>query len=182
MSPFLPHASVLEIASGSGQHGSYICSKDPSVIWQPSDITSENITSIDFWGQEYQLTNLKPAITLDCLQPETWPDRQYDLIVNINMIHISPWEATVGLFTCANRLLAAQGKLFTYGPYFQRNTSPAPSNIQFDQWLKNQDPRWGVRFLEEVVLLGESYNFQPQKVVPMPANNLAIIFSKIERC
>lgn len=179
LSPLLKNASVLELASGSGQHASYFCYKEPSLSWQPSDIDPVNIMSIDSWAKEYQLSNICKAIRLDTNDPKTWPIKSFDLIVNINMIHISPWQSTIGLFQLANKLINPKGHLFLYGPYLQKEIDIAPSNREFDQWLKSQNSGWGLRQLEDVIDLAKANGFLKKQVTSMPANNLSVIFSKI---
>ncbi|WP_254721915.1 DUF938 domain-containing protein [Kovacikia minuta] len=101
-------------------------------------------------------------------------------IVNINMIHIAPWAACLGLMAGAKRILPAEGVLYLYGPFKQGGKHTAPSNAAFDQSLQMQNPDWGVRNLEQVVAVAEAQNLSLVEIHPMPANNLSVIFKKCE--
>ena len=91
----------------------------------------------------------------------------------------SPWSACLKLIAGANRILPPGGILYLYGPYKQNGKHTAPSNQDFDTSLRLSNPEWGVRNLEEVVAIAELENFRLVEVIPMPANNLSLIFQKI---
>ncbi len=167
--------TVLEIASGTGEHIVHFARSLPKLAWQPSDPDAEARASIDAWADALQLPNLRPAIDLDAAAP-IWPIARADAILCINMIHISPWAATIGLMAGAARLLPAGAPFFLYGPYRREGVPTAPSNEGFDQSLKARDPRWGLRDLEEVV--AEARGFALEQVIEMPANNLSVILRR----
>ena len=121
---------------------------------------------------------MRPALALDA-SAGAWPDAKADAILCINMIHISPWKATVGLVEGASRTLPTGGVLFLYGPYRRAGHPTAPSNEEFDQDLKSRDPAWGLRTLEDVAALAARHGFAAPTVVEMPANNLSVIFRKV---
>ncbi len=178
-----PEGTVLEIASGSGEHAVYFAPELIPRMWLPSDISAENLASIDAWRAEFPSPNLRPAIHLDVTQApwsveSTTPQPPITAIVNINMIHISPWECSEALMAGAERILPEGGVLFLYGPFKRGGSHTAPSNEAFDEHLKSQDSRWGVRDLETVLELAESHGLVCHNIVDMPANNLSVVLQR----
>ena len=121
--------------------------------------------------------NLLPPLRLDAMS-EQWPVQHADALVCINMIHITPWATCQGLMTGAERTLRAGGVLYLYGPYQINGRHTAQSNEEFDAWLRTQNAQWGVRDLAEVTALAQSHSFCVRETVPMPANNLSVIFER----
>lgn len=171
---------VLEIASGTGQHAAFFAERIPTLTWQPSDISPTAVASIDAHVRELRRPNLLPAIQLDAAAAE-WPIATANAVVCINMIHIAPWEAAVGLFEGAASLLSAGEHLVTYGPYRLHGNHTAASNARFDASLRAQDPRWGVRDVDALDALGRQHAFDRDKTVPMPANNFTLVWTKTVR-
>ncbi|MBD3733432.1 MAG: DUF938 domain-containing protein [Sphingopyxis sp.] len=171
--------TVLEIASGTGEHAIHFAQAFPQLDWQPSDPDPTAIASIRAWAETSRLPNLRPPLTLDASADE-WPIERADALLCINMIHISPWEATVGLMRNAAKLLPAEAPLILYGPYLQQGVETAPSNLAFDESLKQRDGRWGLRQLEDVVALAESVGLRMDAVHRMPANNLIAVLRMVE--
>ena len=167
---------VLEVASGSGEHAVHFAAALPALDWQPSDPDPAALASIEAWRGEAGLPNLRAPILLDAAAD--WPIDRADAMVCINMVHISPWDATVGLFTQGARLLPKDAPLILYGPYFQADVAPAASNVEFDASLRARDPRWGIRALEDVGSLATAQRFALDRVEAMPANNLTLIFRR----
>lgn len=168
---------VLELASGSGEHGLHFAQAFPKLLWQPSDPEPGALRSIEAWRADCGLFNLLPAIPLDVRAAE-WPVPGADAILCINMIHISPWSATAGLMRGAGRLLGDGAPLYLYGPYRRDGVETAPSNEAFDESLKARDPEWGLRRLEEVAAEAAGHKLALDRIVEMPANNLSVIFRK----
>lgn len=168
---------VLEVASGSGEHAVHFAAALPALDWQPSDPDPAALASIEAWRAEVGLPNLRTPMLLDAAGD--WPIDRADAILCINMTHISPWAATVGLFAHGARLLQTGVPLILYGPYFQADVAPAASNVEFDASLRARDPRWGIRALEDVAALATARGFALDRVQAMPANNLTLIFRRI---
>lgn len=168
---------VLEIASGTGEHALHFARAFPTTLWQPSDPEPAALRSIEAWRAEAGLFNLLPPVSLDVRAAE-WPIAEADAILAINLVHISPWSATVGLMRGAGKLLSSGAPLYLYGAYFQADMAPAPSNVAFDESLKARNPEWGVRDLADVVAEGERHGLALDRVVPMPAENLSVILRK----
>lgn len=175
--PQLPvRGLVLEVASGSGEHTVHFArASGPQVIYQPSDPDAQARASIDAWVAASGLPNIRPALALDAVA-DVWPIENADVVICINMIHISPWASTIGLVRGAARVLTPGGLLFLYGPYRREGRHTAPSNEAFDQDLRRRDPEWGVRDLEAVADLATESGFTPPAVEQMPANNLSLLF------
>ena len=170
---------MLEIASGSGEHAVHFAQALPGLTFQPSDPGADQRASIDAWVRELGLANVRNAIELDA-RADAWPVARADAVLCINMIHIAPWEAAVGLMSGAARLLPEGGLLFLYGPYHRNGQPTAPGNETFDRSLRQQDPSWGVRNLEDVTALAARHKFAAPDIVEMPANNLSLSFRR--RC
>ncbi|MGF6605628.1 SAM-dependent methyltransferase [Paraburkholderia sp. WSM4175] len=168
---------VLEIASGTGEHAICFAGALPGLDWQPSDADEEARESIAAWTAHAGLANVRAPLALDVHQSD-WGVDALDAVVCINMIHISPWSAAQALFDGAGRRLVDGGVLYLYGPYRRGGAHTAPSNEAFDQWLKSRDPEWGVRDMEAVVALGDTAGLTCERVVPMPANNFSLVFTK----
>ncbi len=174
--PLLPASGlVLEIASGTGEHVAHFAHATPHLTWQPSDPMPQARASIAAWAAEAGLATIRPPLALDASSPD-WPLAQADAILCINMIHISPWEATQGLMRGAGALLPPGGRLFLYGPYRRAGVPTAPSNEAFDADLRRRDPRWGLRDLEAVAACAAAHGIALEQMVEMPANNLLVIF------
>ncbi|MCX7864871.1 MAG: class I SAM-dependent methyltransferase, partial [Novosphingobium sp.] len=140
---------VLEVASGSGEHAVYFARHFPALEWQPSDPSPQARRSIAAWIAAEQVANVRAPLDLD-VTAQCWPVAGADAIVCINMIHISPWEATAGLMRGAGQLLACGAPLFLYGPFKRGKRPLEPGNVAFDERLRSEDPRWGLRELGDV--------------------------------
>lgn len=174
----LPKESyVLEIASGSGEHGAFFAPILPDIRWQPSDMDAGNLLSIDAWRRECGAANLLAPIDLDVTR-HPWPLRHADAIFCANMIHIAPWTATLGLMRGAAEILPERGPLLLYGPFHIGGKPTAPSNTEFDQSLKDKNPEWGVRDLYAVTAAAEAAGLRYRESIGMPANNLIVVFER----
>ncbi len=168
---------VLEIASGGGEHAAYFAQNLPGLLWQPTDANSEMFESIAAHRAAAGVANLLAPLHLDVTSVQ-WPVERADAMVCCNMIHISPWAATEGLIAGAGRTLPRGGVLYLYGPYKIDGRHAAPSNQDFDASLRGRNPLWGVRDLTEVSRLAERHGLALGETVPMPANNLSVIFRR----
>jgi hypothetical protein len=169
---------VLEVASGSGEHVVHFARAFPALRWLPSDPDPAALRSITAWTDEAALDNLAPPMRIDASDPEIWPIGEVDAMLCINMVHISPWAATLGLLHGAARVLPENGLLYLYGPYFREGIETAPSNVAFDESLRARDPAWGLRWVHEVEDSARSDGLALDRVVEMPANNLSLIFRR----
>ncbi|HTT99528.1 MAG TPA: DUF938 domain-containing protein [Rhizomicrobium sp.] len=172
------NARVLEIASGSGEHAVFMARALPGIVWQPSDPESDARASIAAWIAQENLSNVLPPLAIDVRERDWSVEGSFDAVVAINMIHYSPWESTRALFDGAGRVLGTMGVVFLYGPYKRGGRHTAPSNEAFEQWLKERDPAFAVRDLDDVEREAGGYGFFMKDVVEMPANNLSLIFRR----
>ena len=169
---------VLEIASGSGEHIVHVAKNSGAdLTFQPSDPDASARASIDSWVTSLGVPNIRPALALDAAA-STWPITKADMVMCINMIHIAPWTAAIGLIGGAARILPPGGRLYLYGPFRREGADTSPSNADFDRDLRSRNPAWGVRDLESVAALAEAHGFAPPVIDTMPANNLSLIFSR----
>ncbi len=167
--------TVLEVASGTGEHAAFFAPQFPRLAWQPSDADPASRVSIAAWTAG--IDTVRPPLALDAAS-SAWPLSAADAVLCINMIHIAPWPATEGLVAGAARILPAGGLLFLYGPYKRDGRHTAPSNAAFDASLRARDPAWGVRDLGDVSALAAKAGFNLAEVVEMPANNLSVLFRR----
>ncbi len=186
-----PTGTVLEVSSGTGEHAVFLAPRLHPRKWIPSDPNPGARASIAAWREQCPADNLYSPIALDARAP-IWVVEQDELsdplqamdfkrdpivaIANINMIHIAPWSACLGLIAGARRLLSPGGILYLYGPFKQGDKHTALSNANFDQTLRAQNPEWGVRDLEEVVAVAQSQQLSLVNIYTMPANNLSVVF------
>ncbi len=174
----LPRAgSVLEIAAGTGEHAAYFAGKHPHLSWQPTDADPDALPSIAAWRDESELDNLRAPIHLD-VTSAPWPVSSADAIVNINMIHISPWPVCEALMRGAATILPSGAPLYLYGPMLIDDRDTAPSNLDFDKWLRDRDPRWGIRWLHDVTTIAAQHGLVHEDTIDMPANNVSVVFRR----
>jgi hypothetical protein len=172
-----PQGTLLEVASGTGQHAVFFAQAFPGLRWQPTDLDAESLESIEAWRAEAALPNLLAPLPLDA-QSDVWPLTAADAVLCINMIHISPWTSCQGLMRGAARVLPPGGPLVLYGPYFVEGRPTAPSNLAFDASLRERNASWGVRELGAVSAEALRQGLELARVVDMPSNNLTVVFRK----
>ena len=177
----LPSAgTVLEISSGTGEHITFFAPRLSHLQWLPSDPQALARQSIQAWGEALSSANLRlPPLDLD-VSVQPWPVQEESIsaIININMIHIAPWEMCAHLMAGAGQVLPDSGVLYMYGPYKREGVHTAPSNEAFDMMLRDRDPSWGIRDLEAVVAIAQQHGLVLEKTVEMPANNLSVVFRR----
>jgi len=174
--PRLPAAGlVLEVAGGTGEHCAHLAAALPGLRFQPTDPDPDALASMDAWCGG--LPNVRPALALDAAAAD-WPVTAADAVLCINMIHIAPWEAAVGLVAGAARVLEPGGMLALYGPYMRGGQHTGPGNVAFDADLRVRNSAWGVRALEEMAALAAAAGFEMPEVIGMPADNLVLVFRR----
>jgi SAM-dependent methyltransferase len=172
-----PTGTLLEVASGTGQHAVHFARHLPSFTIQPSDVDAENLASIQAWADEANLPNLRFPLQLDVCDDD-WKVGPLDAIFNANMIHIAPWNVALGLIGGAARHLRSGGVLIMYGPFRIGGEHTAPSNQAFDESLRQRDVRFGVRDVEAVTTLAQRHGLTLQERIEMPANNQVLVFQR----
>lgn len=171
---------VLEVACGAGEHALAFSRALPGLDWTPTDPDPEAIASAAAWREAEGPKNLRTPLRLDATDEATWPEGPFHALFCANMIHISPWAATLGLMRLAGRVLRNPGGLMVlYGPYRETGVPLAASNAAFDESLKARDPEWGLRELDEVVLAAKDQGLAHTLRIAMPANNLCLLFRRV---
>ncbi|PZN98736.1 MAG: SAM-dependent methyltransferase [Alphaproteobacteria bacterium] len=171
---------VLEVAAGAGEHAVAFARALRGLTWTPSDPSLEARVSIAAWAGAAALPNLSAPLALDVLDPATWPTETVHAVICINMIHISPWSATIGLMRLAGQtLIQPGGPLVLYGPFVDADVPLAPSNAAFDDSLKARNPDWGLRDLDAVVEAARTEGLRLTLRRDMPANNLMLLFRRV---
>ncbi len=173
-----PRGLVLEIASGTGEHVVHFARELPNLTFQPTDPEPSARGSIAAWIAEEKLSNIRAPLELDAARTP-WPVTAADAIICVNMIHISPWDSTLGLMRGAAAILPAGAPLFLYGPFIRAGIATAPSNLDFDADLKRRNPAWGLRDLANVANVAAAAGFSAPVVTEMPANNLGVVFRRL---
>ena len=174
--------NILEIASGTGEHSIFFAPHFVAQQWIPSDLNPDALASINAWRQDCPTNNLQPPLTIDVTIKnwyEPFIDRQITSSICINMIHIAPWSAFLGLVEGVSKILPTSGIFYLYGPYKINNQHTAMSNEQFDASLRSRNPQWGIRNLETVSEVAQENNLHLKAKVAMPANNFSLIFTKV---
>ena len=166
--------NVLELASGPGQHIEYFAARNPEVRWQPTEPQAELRASIDARVAQAGLNNVAPALNLDVCAD--WPKDRFDLILAVNLLHISPWSVTQALVANAASVASEGAVLLIYGPFRRNGEHTSPGNQAFDLELRERDSRWGIRDLELVAELAGGSGWRGPEVVGMPANNFCLVF------
>jgi SAM-dependent methyltransferase len=172
-----PSGLVLEIASGTGEHAIHFAERYPQLQWQPSDLHPDALASIRAWRSASGPANVREPIVLDAASPD-WPIDHADAVLSINMVHISPWRAGLGLIAGAARVLPPGGPLILYGPWLKDDIPTAPSNLAFDQDLRYRDPEWGLRRVEEFAAAAKERGLELRETRAMPANNLMLLLRR----
>ncbi|MEO6225493.1 MAG: DUF938 domain-containing protein [Sphingomicrobium sp.] len=169
---------VLEIASGTGEHAVHFAEAFASLDWQPSDVHDDSLASIAAWRAETSLANLRMPLKIDAASG-MWPVEHADAVLSINMVHISPWAAAMGLLKGAARILPIGGPLILYGPWFTAADEPAPTNLAFDADLRRRNPEWGLRRVEDFAAAAHGHGLDLEESRTMPANNMMLLFRRL---
>lgn len=171
---------VLEIGCGTGEHAVCFAEAMADLVWLPSDPDPSSRASTASWIRFKGLSNVLEPLDVD-VSATHWGVEQlgeFDAIVSLNMVHIAPWAATLGLFAGAGRLLRDGGVLFLYGPFMHNGAHNAPSNAEFDQSLKSRNPSWGLRDIADLERVAETSGLRLREIIEMPANNKSLVFSR----
>jgi hypothetical protein len=176
---------VVEAGSGTGQHVVDFARRMPDITWWPSDLNEQHLKSITAWRAHAGLANIRPPLRIDLSDP-AWCPQMHDgsgpkkllAVFCANVIHIAPWRVAEGLFAGAGHYLPADGRLFLYGPFKRGGKHTAISNAVFDTSLRERDPGWGVRDIEDLEKLAEDAGLALIEIAEMPANNLTLVFAR----
>lgn len=170
-----PHATVLEVASGSGQHAAYFAAAQPGWTWQPTEADASLLPALA--ARCAALATVRTPLQLDVLA-QPWPAAlgRYDAVYCANLLHIAPWSTCAALMAGAAGHLVAGGALVIYGPFLEEGVATSPGNRAFDAELRQRHPAWGLRPLGDVVQTASDAGLQLEQRIGMPANNLVLVF------
>ncbi|KAL8591178.1 hypothetical protein ACOMHN_057918 [Nucella lapillus] len=176
---------VLEVASGPGQHVVHFAQHFPTTTFLPSDCDVSYLKSIQAYINKTGVSNVLQPLYIDITQavsqwpdPERFQEQSCGAVINVNMIHISPWDTCQGLMQASGFLLKPGGLLYMYGPFAVGGEISPDSNVQFDQMLRSRNASWGLRDIDDVKKLAEQYELYLDKVIDMPSNNKSLLFIK----
>lgn len=177
---------ALEVAAGTGQHAVHFAAGLPGWKWWPTDAETTSLRAIAQWVGASGVTNVAAPQLLDVVQAlQAEPavlaqqlGQDFDLVYAANLLHIAPWDACAGLMQVATALLAPQGQLITYGPYLERDVPTSAGNASFDASLRQSDPRWDLRLLNEVAAEAARFGLRLLERQPMPASNLLLVWGR----
>ncbi len=178
LAPLLPaHAQVLEVASGTGQHAAFFGARQPTWRWQPTEGEAAALPAIT--ARSAGLPGVLPAQLLNVME-QPWPFEagRFDAVYVANLLHIAPWPAAAALMAGAAACLKPGGVLLLYGPFIVDGAPLAPSNASFDADLRQRNLLWGLRRLHGVQKQAHAAGLQVEQTLPMPANNLMLVFRK----
>ena len=174
---------ALEIGCGTGEHVVSFGESMPNLMWQPSDPDLGSRASTASWIKFKGLNNVMAPLDIDVCS-KNWgvePLAPFDAIVSINMVHVAPWAATLGLFAGAGRLLRDGAILYLYGPFMHDGVHNASSNAAFDEALKASNPSWGLRDISDLERVAGESGLRLTQIIEMPANNKSLVFSYASR-
>jgi SAM-dependent methyltransferase len=171
-------ARVLEVASGTGQHAAHFAGEMPQWQWQPSEGDASLLLGIK--QRCGGLPNVAPPVRLEVLSRSipAFAGARFDALFCANLLHIAPWTVTAALMRLASRQVVRGGWVLVYGPFEVEGEKLAPSNAAFDADLRARDARWGLRRLAEVQRVAGEAGLEFERRVPMPANNLILVWRR----
>lgn len=173
---FVEPGIVLEIGGGTGQHAVYFSREMSHLTWQPTD-KADQLAGIRLWKEGAGLSNINEPLALDVTQ-EKWPLEKADMVFSANTVHIMSWPEVVCMFDGLGKVLKAGGVFCLYGPFNYNNKYTSESNARFDIWLKERDPKSGIRNFEDLNERAQQAGLGLFKDVEMPENNRMLVWKK----
>ena len=168
--------TVLEIASGTGQHAVHFAENMPSLTWQTSDLL-ESHSGIDLWIKESGLTNILPPLNLN-VSEDNWPVVTYDAVYSANSFHIMSKQNVTDFFIHISSVLNPTGLVIIYGPFNYNGQFTSQSNANFDIWLKQRNKNSGIKDFEFCHELALNAGLKLAEDIEMPQNNRILIWIK----
>lgn len=175
---FLPkQGKVLELASGTGEHICLFAQRFANLKWQPTDMDPSRLASIESHAAAEQLPNLAGPVSLNVAE-DTWYSWEADVILAINLLHVAPKSVTRAVMSGASNVLLGGGTLIFYGPFMLNGTFSTESNRQFDLYLREKNPEWGLRDIADLDRAANAVGLARVALIDMPANNNLVVFQK----
>ena len=169
---------VLEVGSGTGQHGAYMTEHLPGIHWRPTEVRS-HLAAVRLWQQHTNNPRFLAPLELDVTQ-DIWPAREVDVVFSANVVHFVSWREVECLFRGTQRILKPGGLLILYGPYNYDGQFTSEGNVALDRWLRQRNPDSGIKDFEQVMLSARKYDLFLQADEEMPANNRTLVFKKAD--
>ncbi|KAK9870981.1 hypothetical protein WA026_009941 [Henosepilachna vigintioctopunctata] len=173
--------TVLELASGTGQHVSFFATNFPNLEFQPSETEQSLFESIKAYANDTPTKNVRHPVRIDTSAKDVkdWKLNEYfDYIICVNMIHVSPIECSIGLFKNGSQVLKPGGLIVTYGAYAYKGVIEPQSNIDFDRSIRSQHPDWGLRDIVDLENIANEHGIVLVHKYDLPANNKCLIWKK----
>jgi len=167
---------VLEIGSGTGQHAVFFARALPHLVWQTSDVDTHH-SGIRAWITDEGPDNVRTPFSLD-VETDTWPDGHFDAVFSANTVHIMSWVAIMKMFAGIGQVLSCGGRFCLYGPFNVDGKFTSENNARFEQWLKMQNPKSGIRDQAELDGLANKAGLVRVATHVMPANNNILVWEK----
>lgn len=168
--------TVLEIASGTGQHAVHFADNLPHLQWQTSDLVESHL-GIQQWLAEAKLENVLPPIALN-VSTDSWPQQTYDAVFSANSFHIMNRQNVEDFFKHISSILNPAGLVIIYGPFNYNGTFTSDSNQRFDLWLKGNNPQSGIKDFEWCHQLALNAGLHLIDDFEMPQNNRILCWQK----
>lgn len=168
--------TVLEVASGTGQHAVFFAEQMPHLIWQTSDLI-ESHDGIKQWIAGAQLNNILPPLCLNVSEDE-WPSSTYDAVFSANSFHIMAKENVEDFFAHIGQVLNPNALVIIYGPFNYHGGFTSESNARFDEWLKRRNPQSGIKGFEWCNQLAKQAGLSLIDDIEMPQNNRILVWRK----
>ncbi len=172
---FADTRTVLEIGCGTGQHAVYFAQNLPHLTWLPSDKPGA-IQWIEQRLKQERPDNIDAPVELD-VRDQPW-GFDVDGIFSANTLHIMSWPEVEEFFRGVGNTLRRPGTLCVYGPFRYDGAFTSTSNTRFDQSLRAQDSKMGVRDFEAVDALAAAQGLSLLEDIPMPANNQTLVWRR----
>ena len=173
--------TVLEIASGGGQHVFHFSAALPDLDWCPSDYDLDLVGHLQQRIKMATRPNLLAPLHLD-VREAGWSGKvagRLAAVTSSNLIHIAPWSACMGLFDGAARVLEPGGLVYFYGPFIVDGKFSSDGNESFDRSLRADNPDCGLRHLEDLCEVAKNAGFVLDQTIEMPVNNLSVLFRRV---
>ncbi len=171
-----PAGTVLEIASGTGQHVCYFAGELPALNWIPSEKDAGSVATLTAGLADHGCSNVLAPLNIDV--SGAWPELEVDAVLTANLLHVSPLQTVRQLCRGAASVCRSGGILHVYGPFKQAGEHTSEGNAAFDVSLRRDDSRWGIRDVEAVVEEAAQSGFTDARQIAMPANNLSLVFTR----
>ena len=173
---FVSAQHILEIGSGTGQHAVFFARALPHLVWQTSDV-DEYHPSIHAWISDEGPNNVRAPLSLNVAMNQ-WPNMTFDAVFSANTVHIMGWQEVIKMFSGIGQVLADGGRFCLYGPFNVDGQFTSESNARFEQWLKSQNPRSGIRDQAELDELAKKAGLTRIATYEMPVNNNILVWEK----